>query len=97
MLRKRLSLCLLSAAGAGVMMLSAALAANKPADPTKRQLEAAPKAAVAAAARIDDNPTVAPGKVNWHPSFAAACEASKKSGKPVLLFQLLGHLDKQFC
>ena len=99
MLRKRLSLCLLSAFGAGVLMLGAAAAANKPADETKEKIEAAPRAAIAAAAPVkaDDNPRVAPGKVNWHPSFEAACEASKKSGKPVLLFQLLGQLDKQFC
>ncbi|MGB6044843.1 MAG: hypothetical protein WBF93_16940 [Pirellulales bacterium] len=43
------------------------------------------------------NPKVAPGKVSWHPDFAAACEASRKSGKPVLHFQLLGNLDDQFC
>jgi hypothetical protein len=43
------------------------------------------------------NPKVPPGKVTWHPSFAAACEAAKKSKKPVLLFQLMGKLDDQFC
>jgi anti-sigma factor RsiW len=44
----------------------------------------------------DDNPQVVPGKVNWHADFAAACQASKNSGKPVLLFQLLGQLDQRF-
>ena len=43
------------------------------------------------------NPKVAPGKVTWHKDFAAACEASKKSGKPVLLFQMMGKLDDKFC
>jgi hypothetical protein len=45
------------------------------------------------------NPRVEPGKVHWHPSFQAACAASlqKYSGKPVLLFQMLGKLDEQFC
>ena len=43
------------------------------------------------------NPTVKPGEVRWHPSFAAACDAAKKSGKPVLLFHLMGRLDHQFC
>jgi hypothetical protein len=43
------------------------------------------------------NPRVEPGLVKWHPSFAAACEAAKKSGKPVLLFQMMGKLDDQFC
>ena len=44
-----------------------------------------------------NNPTVAPGDVKWHASLAAACNAAKKSGKPVLLFHMLGQLDKQFC
>jgi hypothetical protein len=43
------------------------------------------------------NPQVKPGDVAWHSNFAAACEASKQSGKPVLLFQLLGKLDEEFC
>ena len=43
------------------------------------------------------NPTVAPGLVRWHPSFAAACKAAEQSGKSVLLFQLLGRLDQEFC
>lgn len=42
------------------------------------------------------NPKVEPGKVQWQASFAAAGEAARKSGKPVLLFQLLGKLDEQF-
>jgi hypothetical protein len=43
------------------------------------------------------NPKVEPGKVKWHASFDAACQASAKSGKPVLLFQMMGKLDEQFC
>jgi hypothetical protein len=43
------------------------------------------------------NPKVAPGLVRWHGSFAAACEAARKSGKPVLLCQMMGKLDQQFC
>lgn len=43
------------------------------------------------------NPKVAPGLIRWHPSFEAACAAAKKSGKPVLLFQLMGQLDQEFC
>lgn len=43
------------------------------------------------------NPKVEPGKVHWHKDFAEACAASKKSGKPVLLFQMMGKLDDQFC
>lgn len=96
---KRFSLCLLSVAGAGTLALSAAWGAERPADAIKREVEARPKAVVAerSAPAEEANPTVAPGQVNWHPTFAAACEASKKSGKPVLLFQLLGKLDQKFC
>ena len=43
------------------------------------------------------NPKVEPGKVNWHTSLDAACAAAKKSGKPVLLFQMMGKLDDLFC
>jgi hypothetical protein len=43
------------------------------------------------------NPGVTPGLVCWHSSFAEACEASTRTHKPVLLFQLLGKLDHQFC
>jgi hypothetical protein len=43
------------------------------------------------------NPKVEPGKVKWHPDFDTACTAAAKSGKPVLLFQMMGKLDDQFC
>jgi len=43
------------------------------------------------------NPQVEPGLVRWHESFEAACSASAKSGKPVLLFQMMGNLDDRFC
>ena len=43
------------------------------------------------------NPKVQPGRVQWHPTFAAACEAARKSDKPILLFQMMGKLDEQFC
>ena len=45
---------------------------------------------------VDENPHVEPGKVNWHASFDAAKEAAEKSGKPVLLFHLMGQLDQRF-
>jgi hypothetical protein len=59
--------------------------------------------ALAAASKRSDlstsepNPKVQPGLVRWHPSLEAACTAAKKSGKPVLLFQMMGRLDEQFC
>lgn len=40
---------------------------------------------------------VAPGKVAWHSSVAAARAKALVSGKPVLIFQLLGKLDDAFC
>jgi hypothetical protein len=43
------------------------------------------------------NPKVEPGKVKWHPNFATACKAAEQSGKPVLLFQMMGRLDDRFC
>jgi hypothetical protein len=43
------------------------------------------------------NPTVEAGKVRWHKDFASACAAAAKSGKPVLLFQMMGRLDHRFC
>ena len=59
--------------------------------------EAAGKGAVASDKKpVDDNPRVEPGKVKWHASFDAAKEAAAKSGKPVLLFHLMGQLDQRF-
>ena len=42
-------------------------------------------------------PAARPGKVTWHKDFPTACRASRESGKPVLLFQLMGKLDEVFC
>ena len=54
-------------------------------------------AATRSVASASENPKVAPGKILWHANFNAACAASRKSRKPVLLFQLLGNLDDRFC
>jgi hypothetical protein len=43
------------------------------------------------------NPKVRPGRVRWHEDFASACKASKRSGKPVFHFHMLGRLDQRFC
>lgn len=43
------------------------------------------------------NEKVEPGKVRWHKMVQTAMDASKQSGKPVLLFQMMGHLDDRFC
>jgi hypothetical protein len=44
-----------------------------------------------------NNPKVKPGLVNWHADFASACAESRRSGKPVLLFHMMGKLDDGFC
>ena len=43
------------------------------------------------------NPKVQPGKVRWHATLADAQAASTRSKRPVLLFQMMGKLDDQFC
>lgn len=43
-----------------------------------------------------ENPKVEPGKVKWHADFDEALEKAAKSGKPVLLFQMMGNLDEAF-
>ena len=81
------------------------VAAPVPADRGKAEIELPAKEVLADTRRIPPtrsavppaNPKVAPGKVLWHPDFASACAASRKSGKPVLHFQLLGNLDDRFC
>lgn len=65
--------------------------------PVKRVLAAQSIPAPAQRGPSFVNPKVEPGKVRWHKDFAAACQAAGKSGKPVLLFQMMGKLDDQFC
>jgi hypothetical protein len=82
-----------------------AVAEPAPADVGKAEIELPAKEVLAGTRRSPPtppagptaNPKVAPGKVAWHPDFASACAASRKSGKPVLHFQLLGNLDDRFC
>lgn len=40
---------------------------------------------------------VQPGLVDWAPNVKTALERAKHSGKPVLIFQMVGHLDDEFC
>jgi hypothetical protein len=74
-----------------------------PADIAKGSIEGSTKTLVASrsvaalSANSFVNPKVEPGRVHWHATFPAACEAARKSGKPVLLFQMMGKLDEQFC
>ena len=65
--------------------------------PTKQLLAARSLPVPAAASAEFVNPKVQPGKVRWHKDFATARAAATKSHKPVLLFQMMGKLDDQFC
>ena len=71
------------AAGAG-LTVGNAMSNGEPSRP-----EAAPAA--------DANPVVRAGRIRWHGDFDAACAAAQRSGKPVLLFQMMGRLDQKFC
>lgn len=107
----RKTLLLASGGLAGVALLATstvAFAQQKQADLTKYTAEIGTKTVVASPARSESvhkeattndfvNPKVEPGKVRWHKDLAAACAASAKTGKPVLLFQMMGKLDDQFC
>ena len=62
--------------------------------------EAAPRAAqpdAAAVPAMPANPRAAPGLVRWHESVGAAQAAARASGRPLLVFQLLGRLDDELC
>ncbi len=67
--------------------------------PIKQLVSAAATPAVTyeTATPVANNPKVTPGKVRWHAGFDEACRASRESGKPVLLFQMMGNLDDRFC
>jgi hypothetical protein len=62
-------------------------------DVSKRAVEVPIKFALAPPAA--DAPLV--GHVRWHASADAALAAAGTSGRPVLLFQLLGALDDELC
>jgi hypothetical protein len=82
----------------GVAAVSAVVAATKMHAPRTSALPQASDASPQAARPADsDNPKVEPGKVRWHASFDDAQRAAGRSGKPVLLFHLMGRLDRQFC
>jgi hypothetical protein len=79
----------------------AAQAANTPVNPTAVPIPASrPVGAQPPSAPVDSkptNPVVEPGKVQWHATTKAAFAAAKASGKPVLVFHMMGQLDHQFC
>jgi hypothetical protein len=86
------SLFWLTAALAGVAA-ALAVGADRGSAPAATAAPVAPPRAAAE----KDNPRVEPGLVGWHASFADARAAAQKSGRPVLLFHMMGQLDRQFC
>src|SRR4051794_39091391 len=83
---------------AGVVLLAGAVALGQ--DRGKYVVEQPTKKVVAnetAPAPADANPKVQPGKVKWHPDIETARKAAARSGKPVLVFSLLGRLDERNC
>lgn len=48
-------------------------------------------------AKKETKKKVKPGSVIWYPTTAQAKRNSLLSGKPVLVFQLMGFLDDRFC
>lgn len=80
---------------ASLAVLATALSFN-----TSRNATAAVPATTAPASAEkspEDNPRVAPGLVNWHANVADAKAAAVRSGRPVLVFHMMGQLDRQFC
>jgi hypothetical protein len=74
-----------------------AQAVDRPKEDIERPAKTLVRGSLAAKGDAFANPKVAPGQVRWHPSLDAACAAARKSGKPVLLFQMMGKLDEHFC
>jgi hypothetical protein len=81
-------------AGLAAAAAAVAVAADRPPASPAATVGPAPRTVEAAEA---DNPRVEPGLVRWHPTFADAQTAARKSGRPVLLFHMMGQLDRQFC
>jgi len=97
-----LSLLLLITTAADFSLTSRLLAQAGPAprklDVRKGSIEAPTQKLIANSTNTAiTNPQVEPGKVRWHRDLAAARAAAAKSGKPVLLFQMMGKLDDLFC
>lgn len=71
--------------------------------PARQPLPAPKPMTYTALESVGSKPTVVskskckPGDINWHSNFEDACKASILSGKPVLLFQMMGNLDDKFC
>ncbi len=108
---KRTLFSLLAAGGLGLAMTPGLGPQAQPPSPPPVRLDVGKEAIEAPARRVVAhavpapagadapfiNPKVEPGKAHWHADFAEACRAAARSGKPVLLFQMMGRLDDKFC
>lgn len=65
----------------------------------KRALELPTEGVLVRARKVEDgfDLRAQPGLVPWHADVAAAKVAAAASGRPVLVFQILGRLDDEFC
>ena len=68
-----------------------------PVDVAPSPAPTAPPTAPPAAVGAEADYRVAPGLVSWHANFDSARAAAARSGKLVLLFAMLGHLDRERC
>ncbi|MCG3135423.1 MAG: hypothetical protein HMLKMBBP_03074 [Planctomycetes bacterium] len=71
--------------------------AEDPYDTSKRVAERPARDVAGGAAPLGFDTRAEPGLVRWHADAPAALAAAKLSGKPVLVFQILGRLDDEFC
>lgn len=95
---KRVSL----SAAALVLMLGNSALAQERMDFSKMLTEFPLKKSIAPLPRVpiiaeETGDKCQPGKVQWHKDEATAGAASRISGKPVMLFVMLGNLDDKFC
>ena len=67
-----------------------------PGDVRKREIEQPIKDSLSALVPAAQEHAV-PGLVPWHASVDVARAAARESGKPVLVFQMLGRLDDAMC
>lgn len=84
-------------AGLSVLATTLAVSTSRYATASAATPDAPAAPATPLAAAAEENPTVAPGLVKWHKSFADAKAAARISGRPVLVFHMMGQLNKQFC
>jgi hypothetical protein len=86
-----------AAGGAVAGLATLAVAVAMAQDRGKRKVELPTEKVVADRSAPADNPKVEPGKVRWHASVEAARAAAARSGKPVMIFYMMGKLDDRFC